>query len=77
MNCCNVGRVKQWLHTKLVNESDKNCQCLEECVVCHVNFVYGLSTFQEFDETCFVYVEHEKTVYMYTAVFLVLFNFVT
>lgn len=58
VNHCNIGRVKQWLCTKLVNESDKNCWCLEDWFLCHMNFVYEI-TFQEFDQTWFVCVEHE------------------
>ena len=43
VNCCNIGRVKQWLHTKLVTASDKNDWCWQECVSCHMNFIYKMS----------------------------------
>jgi hypothetical protein len=43
VNCCKIGRVEQWLHTKLVTELNKSFRYWQECVSCDMNFIYKMS----------------------------------
>jgi hypothetical protein len=53
VNCRNIGRVKKWLCIKLVSEAQK-LSVLEDCVLCHINFIFEVSTLQEFDQAWIV-----------------------